>query len=303
MLLGFLFLSISIFGGVAKGYSGKKTSSVLITANDTVLVNCVRMFLCALISLGLVIVENNFLKVFNVSSTTLSLSLLCSACLCVFLITWFACVRTGTFMLVSVFTNSGMLIPLVLGSFLFNDKVSLRQWFGVLLLLVSVYIMIGYNQKAKGKMRLHQLLLLVLLCFSSGLYEFFVGKAFNYSNLPDSKSVYSLYTYIFSTIMLVIVFAIIELRKARTIEEKMQLMKFKPVFGYVIVMAICLFLNSYFKTMAGEYLSSAQLYSANVGASLFLSTIMSAVFFGEKPTKQAIFGISLDFVALLVINL
>lgn len=72
---------------------------------------------------------------------------------------------------------------------------------------------------------------------------------------------------------------------------------------FILVMAICLFLNSYFKTLAAEHLSSVLLYPLNQGSTLILSSIMSAVLFREKLTAKAILGMLTAFVGLLVINL
>ena len=68
-------------------------------------------------------------------------------------------------------------------------------------------------------------------------------------------------------------------------------------------MSVCLFLNSYFKTMAAGILPSAILYPLSQGASLILSSFMSMLFFKEKLTAKCITGIALSFAGLLIINL
>lgn len=78
---------------------------------------------------------------------------------------------------------------------------------------------------------------------------------------------------------------------------------FKRAFPYILVMAICLFLNSYYKTLAAFYMPSVILYPLNQGLALILSTVMSAVFFKERITLKAIIGILTAFVGLLFINL
>jgi multidrug transporter EmrE-like cation transporter len=77
----------------------------------------------------------------------------------------------------------------------------------------------------------------------------------------------------------------------------------KPIIIYVVVMAICLFLNSYFKTTAAKYLNAAQLYPINYGGSLILSMLMSTIIFKEKLNLKCIIGVLLSFVALILINL
>lgn len=76
----------------------------------------------------------------------------------------------------------------------------------------------------------------------------------------------------------------------------------KKIVLYIAIMALCLFANSYFKTLAATELDSAQLYPLNQGAALILSMGMSALSFKEKVTPKAILGIVLAFAGLLVMN-
>ncbi|MDY3032189.1 MAG: hypothetical protein SOS24_10665 [Clostridia bacterium] len=48
--------------------------------------------------------------------------------------------------------------------------------------------------------------------------------------------------------------------------------------------------------------TAAQLYPINRGASLILSSVMSATMFGEKLTAKAIIGLATAFLGLIVIN-
>ena len=72
--------------------------------------------------------------------------------------------------------------------------------------------------------------------------------------------------------------------------------------AYITVMATCLFLNSYFKTMAAITEPSAVLYPCTQGIALVLSTLMSAVFFKEKLTVKCVLGVIITLIGLLIIN-
>ena len=79
--------------------------------------------------------------------------------------------------------------------------------------------------------------------------------------------------------------------------------KVKKIFGFILIMAICLFANSFFKTLASGYLDAVLLYPLNQGCALILSAVMASTFFKEKLTGKAILGILIAFAGLLVINL
>jgi multidrug transporter EmrE-like cation transporter len=68
-------------------------------------------------------------------------------------------------------------------------------------------------------------------------------------------------------------------------------------------MAVCLFANSYFKTVAAQHLDAIKLYPLNQGGAVILSLLMSSILFKEKINAKCILGIALSFVALLMINL
>jgi drug/metabolite transporter (DMT)-like permease len=76
----------------------------------------------------------------------------------------------------------------------------------------------------------------------------------------------------------------------------------QPVWGYVAVMSVCLFLNSYFKTTAAIYLDASQLYPLNQGLVIVLSAIMAAIFFKEKITARCLLGMVIAFAGLIFIN-
>jgi multidrug transporter EmrE-like cation transporter len=77
----------------------------------------------------------------------------------------------------------------------------------------------------------------------------------------------------------------------------------KEIVGYILVMAVCLFLNSFFKTLAANHLDAVLLYPLNQGSALILNSVMCAVAFKERLNFKGILGITIAFVSLVVINL
>jgi multidrug transporter EmrE-like cation transporter len=71
---------------------------------------------------------------------------------------------------------------------------------------------------------------------------------------------------------------------------------------YIAVMALFLFCNSYFKTLAAGRLSAVQLYPLSQGAAMILSLLMSAIFFKEKIKPLCIVGMAVLFIGLLFLN-
>ena len=199
-------------------------------------------------------------------------------------------------MMLNVFLMLGLLFPLIAGDILFHEAVTATQWLGIAILFVSVIIMCSYNNGIKGKLTLFSFMILLLCGFSSGITDF-SQKLFT-KRLPHiSISVFNFYTYLFAAFALVVACFLLRQKERRSGQTV-----FTKIWGYIFVMSICLFLNSYFKTLAAEHLDAVLLYPLNQGAGLILSTAMSATLFHEKLTAKCVIGLLTAFVGLLIIN-
>ena len=95
--------------------------------------------------------------------------------------------------------------------------------------------------------------------------------------------------------------------KKRSFTEEKQKTEQNPVLDkqkivYIAVMAIFLFCNSYFKTLAAADLPAVQLYPLSQGTALVLSMLMSALFFKEKIKPICVIGAIVLFIGLLFLN-
>lgn len=296
--MGYIFLSVALLTGVTKGFFGKKTSGKISKTKEAMLANTIRMVLCIVV--GFVIIcaqgEAGLLKI---NGEVLAISLLSGITTSAFVVSWLIAVKKGAYMMVDVFLMLGTVIPIMLSAALFGEKIEMNEWVGLLILLIAVLIMCSYNNSIKEKMSLKSFLLLCLCGASSGMSDM-SQKLFVKAESMASGAVFNFYTYVFSSIVL-FVCCLFFFRKKEEDEER-PVDKIKSVFWYIVVMSICLFLNSYFKTLAAGFIPAAQLYPLNQGLGLILSTVMSAVFFKEKMTPKCIIGILIAFTGLIFIN-
>lgn len=295
--MGYLFLSIALLSGAAKGFCGKKMSGYTENMQSSVLLNLYRMILCIVLSLLLMIAIGD-IEYFVPDCKSLLLMAVSGVSTSFFVVTWLLSVRKSAYMMIDVFLMLGTLVPIVSGYFLYSEPITLRQVLGFILLVVAVVIMCSYNNSIKARHTLSSILLLVACGVSNGITST-AQKAFvkSFPELPIS--VFNLYTYIFAAVTLALFFLI-------------SVKKEKPVFSgggsrmtyiYILIMAIALTANSYFSTLASAYLDSAKLYPLQQGAGLILSTVMATLFFKEKLKLKAVVGIILAFAALMIINL
>ena len=200
-------------------------------------------------------------------------------------------------MMLDIFLMLGVLIPLIASNIFFHESIKPTQWVGIAVLFAAVVMMCSYNNSIKAKLTPTGLILLIVCGTANGIADF-SQKLFT-KCIPDgSAAVFNFYTYVFAAIFLIVFFAVIP--KGDHVTNRSNI---KKIFGFILIMAICLFANSYFKTLASKYLSAVLLYPLNQGCSLILSAIMVSVLFKEKLTIKAVTGIVTAFIGLLIINL
>lgn len=298
--MGYLFLGIALFAGAVKGYCGKRTSGYIEGYSGAILANLIRMVFCILIGFCMVAVSGywDFLKP---NITLLWIAAISGIGTSVFVVSWLLSVKKGAYMMLDVFLMLGVLVPICGGRIFFHEMISLKQWGGIILLVIAAVIMCSYNNTIKEKMTLQSFLLLLLCGTVSGITDF-MQKVF-VKELPQTPAaVYNLYIYIFSALTLCVFLYFFHKRDQKS-GKTGEGSAVRRMAGYILVMSICLFANSFFKTKAAFYLDSVQMFPLNQGLSMTLGMLMATIFFHEKMNLKCVIGILLAFVGILVINL
>ena len=316
--MGYIFVLIALLAGATKGYLGKKISNRIVTERQSAFVNTVRMVMCILISLLTMIPE--FLSgAVVLDSAALLWGALTGITLAAFVVSWMLAVKHGAYTLVSVAQMFGTVITVILSLIVFRDPIELKQIFAIGLLCVSVFFMLSYNKGVKGKLSLIGIVILFICGLSSGLNDFSMKLFTAFSE--SSTSTLNLITYIISSIVLCLFLLLDRPKKKKSTkengvseskdapmsseaaEEKDSLLALlRTTLLPVVLMAICLFLNSYFKALSNNYISPMQLFPIYQAGGLILSATMSAVFFKEKITWRCVIGLVLSFIAILLLK-
>lgn len=300
--MGYLFLGLALAAGITKGYCGKKTSFAVVSRSDSMIMNLLRMLLCILIGFFLVLVQNGAQALIP-DGFTLLVTALSGVASAAFVVSWLLSVRTGAYMMVEVFLLLGVVVPIALCRVFFNEAIGVWQIVGIVVLLVAVFIMCTYNSSIKGRMSVGSFMLLLLCGLSNGVADF-SQKLFVKSSPEGSIAAFNFYTYVFAAVVLLVAYLIFRQADKRSGGEiRKPFSVIKPIWYFVVIMAVCLFANSFFKTLAAQYIDAVQLYPLNQGCSVILSLLMSSLIFKERINAKCIVGICLSFVALLMINL
>ena len=298
--MGYLYLVISLFAGTTKGYCGKRVSGYTNGYMDAIFANLIRMVLCVVISIVLLFSSG---AVFDIvpDYRVLAISALSGISTAVFVICWLLSVKKGAYMMLDVFLMLGVVVPLFLSNIIFGEKVKFTQWIGYGVLVIAALIMCSYNNSVKSKMSMYSIILLLVCGLSNGVTDFSQKLFIKYAG-GSGIAVFNLYTYIFAAVVLGVIALAESFAARKKPGSESSGFKFNKIFGYILVMSLCLFFNSYFKTKAADTLDAAQLYPLNQGCSLVLSTVMAAALFKERITAKGVVGILLSFAGLIIIN-
>lgn len=210
-------------------------------------------------------------------------------------------------MLVSVFTNLGVIVPLILCAVFFDEPISIMQIIGIVILLIAIWLMLGYNKGLGGGLTVKDVIMLTVCSVANGLCDFFIGSTsklgtalgntFGFKETAVDNTIFNFYMYLLSFIILLAFTGI-----SSVSHHKAEIKINKKILSYMVLMAIFLFVNTYFKSLAGGLLTSSQLFSINTGGSLVLASIMASIMFKEVPNLKSIIGIILTFVALFMLK-
>lgn len=297
--MGYLFLGISLLAGVTKGYCGKKTSGYVKGYGGALLANFIRMIFCIGIGALVIAAEANWGQMAP-TRTLLVISAVSGLSTSAFVVFWLLSVRKGAYMMLDVFLMLGIFVPICGGSIFFKENIQGKHWVGFALLIAAAFVMCSYNNTVKEKMKPAALALLIACGAANGITDF-MQKVF-VKQLPEvPASVFNFYVYVFSAIVLGVFFAA-SYRREKANGNALETEAVKNMTGYIVVMSVCLFANSFFKTKAAVYLDSVQLYPLSQGLSLILSMGMAAVLFHEKINRKCIYGTVMAFISLLIIN-
>ncbi len=298
-MISYVFLGIALLAGAVKGFCGKKTSGYISTYKDALLVNTIRMLWCILIGFLFVLFQGG-LSTLALGRQSIGIIVLSGVSSAAFVVSWLVCVKRGAYMMMDVFLMLGTAIPLLGGMLFLQEEIRQRQWIGLAVLVVACIIMCSYNNSIKEKLTPLSFALLLFCGIACGFSDF-SQKLFVTKIDGGSVAAFNLYSYMIATVVLAGCYVVCRLgEREKTPSEQGRR---KPMFWYICIMALCLFINSFFQTKAAVGISSAQLYPLSKSAALVLSSLMAALFFKEKLTPKCIVGMIIAFCGLLIINL
>ena len=292
--MGYLYLTLALLGGLIKGFLGKRVSNDVHNLKDCIYVNFLRLLFCAIISFVILISQQNFIIP---SITEIPFYIFSAVCMASFCIVFMFGYKTAAYMFLSLFGMLGAVITGLLGYFIYKEPLSFGKIIGMLFLISAMVIMSKYNKAITLKDTKKILPILILASVSVALSDF--SQKIFVHEIGRNAAEYNFYTYGFSALLLI---PALFISKGSLKANGAPLLSVRHTVLCFLI-AAALFMNSFSKTLAANFLTSAEIYPVLQGANLIASAILAQILLREKITPRALTGISVAFIGLLLMNL
>lgn len=206
-------------------------------------------------------------------------------------------IKSGTMALSSMFATAGVLVPCIAGIFLYGETVRVLQWIGVLVFLVSSYLLIGASKQTNAGFSLKTVLLLIGSLLSNGI-TMLVQTIFAREVENGSVAAFSFLSFMIPTALLLLMLCVLKCKTPQPISEKIS----GKLMITAIVSATAVFIVNQFATMAAKLVQPVILFTFINGGNTIIAALMAALFFKERFTVKSTLGILLGVVALVMIK-
>lgn len=201
----------------------------------------------------------------------------------------------GTLVLNSIFSTAGLIVPCVLGIFVFDETLSAISLLCIAVVLVGAVLLIDSSKEATGEFSAKTLFYLVMSFFSNGMVMFF-QKLFGECNPNGNVSMFSMLTFLIPAMALSCVLLV---KKSKN--EKLE--KFpKMLMVYIMILGFAVFVIQQTVTMLTPVMSAAVLFTIVNGGATVIAAIVGAILYKEKITIKSAVGLLLAIGALIVIK-
>ncbi|MBR6579079.1 MAG: hypothetical protein IKK74_09060 [Clostridia bacterium] len=295
--MGYIYLAIALLTNNIKGYCGKQMSRYSAKLNDTLLICFFRMLMCIGTSAIILAVTGGFFGL-EITPKLIGYAAFSGISTAILVAAWLFAANSSGYMMLEVFQMLGVGVTILMSFIIFKEEITVPDIIGFCVLVFAAYLM---HAGTKVKPTLKTFAVVILCGLANGMTDF-SQKAFIYSGLETTTAQFQLCSYVFAAAALIVLYTAMTAGK-KAEEGGGAVAILKKTWYFVLIMAVCLYGNSFFKTEAANYLSAAKLYTLSQGGTMAIGTLMSAFLFKEKLTLKSYASIAITFIGLLIINL
>lgn len=204
--------------------------------------------------------------------------------------------QNGTLALSSMFSTAGLLVPCVLGIFVFDEPLSVMQMVCIAALLIGAWLLVDSSKKLYTDFSLKSGLYLTGYLLTNGIVMF-CQKLFGELQPDGNVALFSMLTFLIPAAVLLCAIPFVG-EKGKG-ENKLP----KSVILYSVVLAFAVFIIQQFVTILTTKLSSAVLFTFVNGGATVVAAIVGAILYKEKITLKSALGVIIGVTAMICIKI
>ena len=247
----------------------------------------------------------------GVDMSTVLYALVTGVCLAVELFASLEGLKGASLIINQMFSVGAIVIPCIVGIFLFNEPVSVWEWIGLAIFFVAICFIVAQdeNKQEKSNKISFRTIIMLLLTLVAGGGTMVAQKAFAIFVPNGNIAAYSFLMFALNALILFGVYACVYLTKKRQLKNNSQMIKknerkvlSKTALIQGLILAFAVFLINMLVTNLGRALDSAILFSVSYAISIVITVLVGVVFYKERLTAKNIIGIILCMGALCMMN-
>jgi drug/metabolite transporter (DMT)-like permease len=211
-------------------------------------------------------------------------------------ITSFESLKSSSILLVYMISNASIILPTVLGIFLFGEQVSLFQWLGVVMFLISSVFIVKSSQQATSSLTVKSILFLLAVFISNGIIMI-LQKYFAIEYPKGNIALFNFAAYFTNAVLFYIIVGFLALKK-----KQMPQRLGKPLLINGALLSLAIFIIGQLVTLCARTISSAVLFTVSGGISLIVAALVSSLVFKEKFNINSLLGLITSLAAIVILS-
>ena len=248
---------------------------------------------------------------------TVVCALATALCIAVELFASIIALRGCTLVVSQMISVGALVIPCIYGALFLNEPMSVWDWVGLAIFFGSIYFLVAPPKTAKKREKGDKIsiktIVALAICFLAGGFTMVFQKVFAIRVPNGNEAMYSFLMFAMNAVILYVAYIVAAIvnkqrskNRAQISPETEKRKTFEPLSKNLLIcgalLALALFAVNLLVTSLAKTVPSAILFTVSYAISIFITILVSTLFYKEKLTWLNVVGIVLGLGSIIVIN-
>lgn len=202
-------------------------------------------------------------------------------------------------MQVNLFMTASVLVPIVVGNFLFDERLTIFKVFLIIAIIFGAALILGIKRLSDLKFGGKNFMLLIIVWLFYG--AIMLAQKMYAKYIPEGNIMeLSLYMYFIGTVT-ILLWSLVSKIKMRDKKEAVLIFPKGRLLFFCAASGIVILVMTYYLTSLSASLPTYVLFPLTNGGKLVFVLMISYLVFKEKPTKQMLLGCLIVLISVLLL--